>query len=214
MDCSTYNGSPTAPSPDVTYQQFAMNQSSGGMNRLAAYQADSQSGATPDATSSVMNNPGANYGNGMPAGSAANYGNSASQGQGCDQGNCNQCNNCEDGCSWCGWLSSPYKCLFNICHGSIFPGKLGYVWQAGYDNLAMTRNSGSERTLLQSDNGSTPLPTAFNSNQFNFDWDYGGKAHIELIGPSGITYSVCLYPNRYFCRQRHGEQRSIRRQRT
>ncbi len=179
-----YNGSPTAPSPDVAYQQFPMNQSSGGMNRLAAYQADGQSGTNSGATSSVMN-PSANYGNGMPAGNAANYGNSASQG--CEQGNCNQ-GNCDDGCPYCGWLTAPYHCFFNICHGSIFPGKLGYVWQAGYDSLAMTRNAGADRTLLRVDNGGTPLPVAFNSNEFNFDWDYGGKAHVELIGPSGITY--------------------------
>jgi hypothetical protein len=59
---------------------------------------------------------------------------------------------------------------------------------AGYDNLAMTRNSSSNRTLLLLDTGSTPLPPIFNAEELDFNWVYGGRAHIELIGPSGITY--------------------------
>jgi hypothetical protein len=163
-----YNGSPAAPSPDVNYQQFPMNRSSGSPVQMASYQAGAAGeGSNPQ---SVMNS-----GNAMQAGQAQGDG----QCQNCN-GNCD--GNCDDGC--CGWLGSPYKCLFSFCHGGMFPGKVGYVWQAGYVNLAMTRNAGSDRRLLVLDSGGT----AFNSQDFDFNWDYGGKAHIELIGPSGITY--------------------------
>jgi hypothetical protein len=106
---------------------------------------------------------------------------------GCNQG-CNQCQDNDTCCAACGWLTYPCHCLYGLCHGSEFPGKLGYVWNAGYDSLAMTRNSGTNRPLLLLDNGTTPAPVVFDANQLDFDWDYGGRAHIELIGPSGITY--------------------------
>lgn len=167
-----YNGSPTAPSPDVNYQQFPMNRSSGSPFQMASYQAGSGEGANPQ---SVMSS-----GSPMQAGQQAQQGDG--QCQNCN-GNCD--GNCDDGC--CGWLGEPYKCLFSFCHGGMFPGKVGYVWQAGYDNLAMTRTVGSDRTLLLVDTGTSLLPI-FKAGDLNFDWDYGGRAHIELIGPSGITY--------------------------
>lgn len=161
-----YNGSPTAPSPDINYQQFPMKRP-GSPIQMASYQAGDNSGAP----NSVMSSS-----NSMQAGQQAQ---ANGQCQNCN-GNCD--GNCDDGC--CGWLGSPYKCLFSFCHGGMFPGKVGYVWQAGYDNLAMTRNAGTDRRLLVFDTGGT----AFNAENFDFNWDYGGKAHIELIGPSGITY--------------------------
>jgi hypothetical protein len=181
-----YNGSPTAPPPDVGYQQFPGNHSSGSPFQMASYQAGAENGTSSGAQPSVMN-PGANYGSGMPPGNAATYGGSASQ---CgDQGG-NQCDGCDGCCPWCNWLSAPCRCFYGLCHGSAFPGKLGYVWNIGYDSLAMTRNSGSDRPLLKLDTGTTPLPTIFTADDLNFDWDYGGKVHLELIGPSGITYQL------------------------
>jgi hypothetical protein len=177
-----YKGSPTA---DVNYQQFPAGRPSGTANRLASYQASAEGGANPN-TSSVMN-PGANSAGGMPSSAAANYGSSMQQGgnQGCNDGQ--DCNGNCDGCWPCSWLMAPYNCLCGLCHEA-FPGKVGYVWSAGYDNLAMTRNSGTSRTLLRLDTGSDPLPPIFNSDELDFNWDYGGKVHFEIIGPSGMTY--------------------------
>jgi hypothetical protein len=178
-----YKGSAKA---DVDYQQFPANNpanSSRSPYRLASYQPGAEGGMGPGATPSVMG-PNANYGGGMPAGNAMGYGEAMTPegAPGGDQG-CNQCQDNDQCGGHCGWL-------YGLFHGSAFPGKLGYVWNAGYDNLAMTRNSGTDRTLLLLDNMDGTFTPIFNADQLEFNWDYGGRAHLELIGPSGITYQA------------------------
>jgi hypothetical protein len=68
-----------------------------------------------------------------------------------------------------------------------FPGKYGYVWNAGFDVLALTRDAGTERPLVLNSNTQATL---FNSNAFGFDFEPGGKAFLSLMGPSGIQYQA------------------------
>src|SRR5262249_5069747 len=119
-----YNGSARA---DVDYQQYPVRVPGRYPVRNAAYEEETetsrgQAGANTGAVSAA---PSANYDNGI----AGN----------CDQG-CDQCgDNCYTGCY--GWL-------YGLFHGAVFPGKLGYQWSAGYDNLAMTRNNGAKRVVV------------------------------------------------------------------
>ncbi|HZZ28739.1 MAG TPA: BBP7 family outer membrane beta-barrel protein [Pirellulales bacterium] len=183
-----YNGSARG---DVNYQQYS-DKNSGNPNRLVSYQADAEEGAGSNSPGSVMT-PGANLGGPGPGGPAPGgmqmgYAGGAPEGnegygpgQPCD----NQCNDGYKGCccGCCNWL-------YNFCHGSMFPGKMGYVWSAGWDNLAMTRNAGTNRNLVFLDNFDGTYTPVFNSNEEKFQWDYGGRLHMELIGPSGITYQA------------------------
>ncbi|HTQ39944.1 MAG TPA: hypothetical protein VMJ32_13025 [Pirellulales bacterium] len=169
-----YKGSAHA---DVNYQQFPMGTASNNPYRMASYQAGAENGM--GSPSSVLT-PGSNpQGAGMPMGNGGAGTQDASQGNGQCQCDGDQCQDCGPGCF--GWLCG-------LCHGSMFPGKLGYCWNAGYDNLAMTRNAGTSRTLVLFDNFDGTFTPLLNSRDVTFDWDYGGRAHLELIGPSGITY--------------------------
>src|SRR5262245_25420986 len=64
---------------------------------------------------------------------------------------------------------------------------MGYAWSGGFDALGMSRDNGTNRILVQNTN---TLATEFNSSRLNFDTVFGGKAWIQLMGPSGIAYQA------------------------
>src|SRR5262249_36394581 len=73
---------------------------------------------------------------------------------------------------------------------SIFPGKLGYAWTAGFDAIGMLRTNGSERDLVLN---TANQASVFNATQFAFPMTPGGRAFIQLMGPSGDTYQAVYF---------------------
>ena len=61
------------------------------------------------------------------------------------------------------------------------------MWTAGFDALALTRDAGTNRPLVLDSN---TLATVLNSNAFGFDFEPGGRAFLNLMGPSGIQYQA------------------------
>jgi hypothetical protein len=137
----------------------------------------------------------------MPGGMYQQPGYSGMQGQGpmydgegggaaCN-GNCNgACNgDCNGACGNCYGNGRGIFDVFGRPRNALnpFPGKYGYVWTAGFDVLALTRDAGTNRPLVLDSNTGATL---FNSNAFGFDFEPGGRAFLSLMGPSGIQYQA------------------------
>ncbi len=177
-----YSGKPYAENNGQQYNPY----------QRVSYDAPMEGGG-PEGTSSVMS------GGGMQGGPMPGYGEMQGYGQGqgygpmpggdcgCDGGDGGYCDNRHGGC---------YDCLYNLFHhGNPFPGKYGYMWTGGVDALAFNRDAGSNRLLVTRENlTTTEIFPAFNSNDFTFDFTGGGRAHLQLMGPSGIQYQA-VYMN-------------------
>ena len=102
------------------------------------------------------------------------------------------CGNCQNGaygnCGNCGHDGRVFD-VFGRPRNAMnpFPGKYGYVWNAGFDVLALTRDAGTNRPLVLDSNTQATL---FNSNAAGFDFEPGGRAFLSLMGPSGIQYQA------------------------
>src|SRR5262245_6695017 len=154
----------------------------------AAYQQEMQSGMGPAPMSCTATECGAcdpngygGHGYGGPyGGQMGGYGQMGDGYCGPDGGY----GNCNDG-----GASGHHGLLWGLFHHGYnpFPGKVGYVWSGGFDALGMSRDNGTNRILVQNTN---TLATEFNSSQLNFDTVFGGKAWLQLMGPSGIAYQA------------------------
>ncbi len=135
--------------------------------RTVAYEAGAESAMGPGGMQSVMAQ-GGTYG-----GEMSGYGQMPGSDCGCEQG-------CDDG-------DGNRGCCNLFHHGNPFPGKYGYMWTGGVEALAFNRDAGSDRVLVRNTDTLAPV---FNSNDFSFDFTSGARAHINLMGPSGIQYQA------------------------
>jgi hypothetical protein len=157
-----YNGKPYADNNGPQFNPY----------RTVSYEAGAENQMQPGGMPSVMSQGGA-YGGDM-----SGNGQMSDAGCDCDQGG-NDCGNGRNGCG---------DVLYNLFHhGNPFPGKYGYMWSGGVEALAFNRDAGSNRILVQN---TDTLATEFNSHQFSFDFTSGARAHINLMGPSGIQYQA------------------------
>jgi hypothetical protein len=106
----------------------------------------------------------------------------ASEMGGCENGNCGN-GNC-DNCGHPGCFASIFG--NHGCFASIFgyPGKLGCVWTAGVEVLAMNRDNSTDRVIVQD---TDTLANLFNSEEMDLGWEAGGRARLKFMGSSGIA---------------------------
>jgi hypothetical protein len=153
----------------------------------AAYQQEMQSGMGPAPMSCTATEGGAydpnygygGYGGGPYGGQMGGYG-QMGDGYGGPDGAYGNCNDGSDG---------HHGLLWGLFHHNYnpFPGKMGYVWSGGFDALGMNRTAGTDRVLVLDTNTLAPL---FNSSEFAFPMTPGGRAFVQLMGPSGISYQA------------------------
>jgi hypothetical protein len=153
-----YNGSPHAQQASFNPYQMSASQQGG-------------EGAPPQTMPPSSPNGNVNY-SGMADGGGCNGNCGGNCGGDCRGGNCG------GGC--CG-LWGPHSCFG---HFFGFPGKYGYVWSAGVEVLAMTRDADTDVVVVQN---TDTLDTVFNSRDLDFGWEAGGRARLKLMGPSGIA---------------------------
>jgi len=147
----------------------------------AAYYQAMQNGMGPApmscaATEGTAFDPGSGYGGDPNGGQMGGYGQ-----MGDGYGGYGECND--------GGADGHHGLLWGLFHHNYnpFPGKMGYVWSGGFDALGMNRTAGTDRVLVLDTNTLAPL---FNSNEFAFPMTPGGRAYLQLMGPSGISYQA------------------------